>query len=182
MKVGMRLKATALTLAVLGLSGGGATAQPAGPAGSTLVPVSSWNVLLPDGGYPELPLLMAEADYSEDNDLRSLAIGCSGQRYYLFVIAPGFSYRPVNQAALVLDGGDIPLELRDLYGAPAAAAPTVDWDADVLYGDIREADVGRLGRLASVDLALADRVWTVPLNGIEEPLERFLGACAQRAR
>jgi hypothetical protein len=166
-------------LAVVALTAGSAFAQPSAPVRSTAVPVTAWEVLLPEGGYPSIPLLLAEADYVEENDLRSLAFGCSGAQYYVFVIAPGFPLQPVNPAILRLDGGDLRIQLRDLYGAPAPAAPDVDWDADVLYADISPRVLSRLAGMESAELTIGSRAWTLPLPGFAEHMETFFSACAR---
>lgn len=150
--------------------------------GADLV-AGSWKIFPPLAGSKDLPSLAADIEYDPGNDLRGIAFACDRERFYLLVVAPDFKYEPVNPARLTYgDGGPTAdLVLRDLYGAPVADSPRLDWDASILYGELATEDFSAMAPLASLTLAIGEKSWRLALKDFEPASAEFLSHCATGA-
>lgn len=152
-------------------------------AGPATVAVTAWKLALPSHDYADLPNLTAEGDYVPENDLRSLVFVCDkrqgGERFFILIVAPGFKHDPVSTVRLTLgDGGpSFSFELRDLYGAPGSDAPKLEWDADILYGEVGGEDLSEIAQVKSLTVSAAGRAWRLPLPGMAKAMPVFLNYC-----
>lgn len=159
----------AAAAAVAGLSG-------AAPAADLVA--GGWRVAQANTGYADLPNLAPEIEFDPANDLTSLAFACDPERMFLLVVAPGFPAQPVMTARLGVGDASVDFALRDLYGAPAADAPKIDWDATILWGEMAAEDFSEIAPADAISLAVGERQWRIALRGFEKPAREFLSICA----
>ncbi len=154
---------------------------PAAAAGPVALEISAWRLSLPDPSFADLPALVPEIDYSEANTLQSLVFVCDADSYFALVVGPLFEAPPTGKGTLALGsdkGPAMTLALRDLYSAPGADAPKLDWDSAIYYAPVDMEDLSTMASVDQLALSFAGQTWRLPLPDFDRAMPAFLEYCA----
>lgn len=143
-----------------------------------------WRIATPQAGFADLPTLAPAIDEALSDGFGNLMFACDNDRVFLLVVLPSFPFGATTEGALVIgaDGPRLPLELRDLYGAPVADAPRIDRDATMLWAEIAPEDLAEMAPVDLLALAVGPTDYAVPLDGFAAAVPEFLHYCATGAK